>query len=319
MIHLFQAHSPNDVVFQALTELKTSGEERQHYRQPYKVREVFPVTISFDPHALLLSNCVRKYNPAFMVAETVWNLVGDTDEWLAEYNQAYHTYFENGNLKAGYGNRLYFDFGINQIDSIVANLKANKESLHGICEIKKPQDVGQKFCPCIIGFGFLIRNEKLHMISYLRSQDIMRGFPYDANLLCSIFFMVAQRFGIEVGSYTHHCNSVQVFSRDYAEADQILQRGIPVTDSGFSYPIPSFDYDQVVTYRDAIRDLPMDYLAGLDDNKDVYWRDAVKTCYAYRLLKSDTARSFEIARSIEGYLKEQYFCWGKTYFPNYFK
>lgn len=319
MIRLFEEESPMSALVKVTQSIISTGKEHPHYRQPFLVKELFPVVITFDPHFLLVDAGVRAYNPAFMVAETVWNLVGDTDEWLAEYNGSYHTYFENGSLKAGYGNRLYFDFGINQIESIIANLKANKESLHAVCEIKKPEDVGKKFCPCIIGFAFLIRDDKLHMISYMRSQDMMRGFPYDINLLGSIFFMVAQRFGIEVGTYTHQCNSVQIFSRDYKEAEKINWGNYDNWKRSYSYAIPQFNFESILEYRNAIRDVPIDYLEELKNNKDVYWRDAIKTCYAYRLLKSDTATSFAIANSMEGYLKEQYFLWGRNYFPKYFK
>lgn len=71
---------------------------------------------------------------------------------------------------------------------------------------------------CTLFHHFFVRNNKLHMTVYMRSNDILWGLPYDINGFCFIQEAMAGILNYEIGSYTHIVGSLH----SYNEREQQL-------------------------------------------------------------------------------------------------
>lgn len=259
------------------------------------LKEIIPATIEIsNPKNAILTQNYRGYNPAFMIAECIWNLCGDTEEWLADYNEKYRKYFNNGHLIAGYGNRI-LNGEINQLHQVVKLLKEDPDSSRATISIFDPEEDYKEtnFVPCIsfLKFRILEKSETkkpcLNMWSFMRAQDIWKGFPYDIFLLLSIFQYVANAIGIEMGSYFHVCDTIRLYKEDFDDIELFLNKEEDELQEG---KIEMQEYDVVFRgndlekYRDLIKNNVYD--EKMLEEIPVYWRNAILTCWVYKNVKS---------------------------------
>ncbi len=73
---------------------------------------------------------------------------------------------------------------------------------------------GKKDHPCTIAANFRIRDEKLLMSTYMRSNDAHWGWPYDAVAFTGLQLSIAYWLDIEPGPYTHHAASFHIYTKD---------------------------------------------------------------------------------------------------------
>lgn len=90
-----------------------------------------------------------------------------------------------------------------------------------------PEDTGavhRERVPCTLGYHFIVRNEQLHMVYYLRSCDFVRHMRDDIYLSVRlqqwVLDKLRERFGaywlgIECGSFTMHVTSLHCFINDF--------------------------------------------------------------------------------------------------------
>jgi len=68
---------------------------------------------------------------------------------------------------------------------------------------------------CIIAVQFMIREQKLNMTAFLRSNDAWNYALADMILLTDLQRDVAKRLKVACGSYTHHAVSYHIYDYDY--------------------------------------------------------------------------------------------------------
>lgn len=90
-----------------------------------------------------------------------------------------------------------------------------------------PEDTGSVHgdrVPCTLGYHFIVRNDKLHCVYYLRSCDFVRHFRDDVYLSVRLQMWVLEqlqeRFGerwlkVTPGSFTMHVTSLHCFVNDF--------------------------------------------------------------------------------------------------------
>jgi hypothetical protein len=76
--------------------------------------------------------------------------------------------------------------------------------------------------PCTIGFQFLIRGEKLLMITQMRSNDVWLGLAYDAFQFTQLQLTLARMLGVEPGHYVHRAASLHIYERDLEAINENL-------------------------------------------------------------------------------------------------
>lgn len=117
------------------------------------------------------------------------------------------------------GNTLYGAYGYRIADSIwycIDKLKKDKYTRQAVLTIHKANDVKNesKDIPCTISLQFTIRNEKLNMHVYMRSNDVVLGMPYDVFVFTNLQMLVANELGIKLGKYYHTVTSLHAYDSD---------------------------------------------------------------------------------------------------------
>lgn len=314
-MYFFEGDNISKIFIQIIEKLKLEGEEIN--KDGNKIKELRPGVIRIkDPNRGVLFVRNRSYNPAFQVAETIWNLCGESDYWLTYYNEKYRKYFTNKKLLSAYGYRLlHWKNNTNQIEKIIKLLKENPVSQHANAIIFDPDyDLDNpKFVPCITMLKFRIRNNRLYMSSFLRAQDIWLGYPYDMFFLLTVFKLVAKLLNIEQGDYYHYCDVLRLYEIDYEAANDVQ---FVETDRDCNISLefnPGHSFSKIKEYRDLIVNLPDNFLEKINREQE-FWKNCLKSCYAYHLIKLERYDfANDVINSITNIYKEQFYQWAAKY------
>lgn len=121
---------------------------------------------------------------------------------------------ENDMFHGGYGRRIG-----DQMSVIVERLKADPDTRQAVVTIWDPTldaSGGKRDHPCTCLFNWRIRDGRLLMSTFMRSQDLHWGVPYDFVMFCTLHLTVASHLGVEAGAYTHHSASFHAYTKDLA-------------------------------------------------------------------------------------------------------
>lgn len=183
-----------------------------------------PVATTYmKPWQRVLINKKRDANPFFHLMEALWILAGRDDvKFLTEFNSRMGEYSDDSvifNAPYGYRLREYFaDHGncnVDQLEAIIAILKKDPNSRQAVAQIWDVHDIEKdtKDKACNMSIVFRIRQDKLCMIVYNRSNDMVWG-AYGANVVqfSMIQEYVAAHLGLPMGEYTQVSNSYHVYT-----------------------------------------------------------------------------------------------------------
>lgn len=80
--------------------------------------------------------------------------------------------------------------------------------------------------PCVSSCQFMLRNDRLHAVLTMRSNDVIWGLPYDVFLFTMIQEMLACELGAELGSYCHIAGSLHLYNQHERLAERVLEAGL---------------------------------------------------------------------------------------------
>ena len=107
-------------------------------------------------------------------------------------------------------------------------LTEHPESRQAVIHIKQPRNLVEyptKDVNCTVCLQFFVREEKLYMTTYMRSNDIWMGFPNDVFQFTAIQICLAMKLGYGLGTYTHVAGSLHLYQRDYKTALKNIVEG----------------------------------------------------------------------------------------------
>ncbi len=163
------------------------------------------------------------------LGELCWYLSGRSDlKFIQYYMKRYDKYAEpDGSVRGAYGRRL-FDFdGTNQVASIIERLQSNSATRKAVIQIFDKSDIQAEYrdVPCTCSLQFLLRDNRLHLITYMRSNDLFRGFPHDIFSFTMLQELIARSIGAELGTYTHIVGSLHIYANDLLKIKDYLHEG----------------------------------------------------------------------------------------------
>ena len=126
---------------------------------------------------------------------------------------------DNGLFHGAYGIRTQ-----SQYAPIVERLKADPDTRQAVATIWNPElDLlaNKRDYPCTILHQFRIRNNKLNMSVYMRSNDVWLGAAYDFFQFTRVQLAIASILGIEPGTYHHHVGSLHIYEQHYDSAESL--------------------------------------------------------------------------------------------------
>lgn len=247
-----------------------------------ETRELLNYNITLrDPRNRIISLPSRKTNLAYLIGELVWYLNGEnTVDGILPFSKFWSNITNSGNeegypagtINSNYGNRL---FGLAQIDGLKERnqwqtaldiLAADSESRQAIVNIHMPSDRhdGNKDVACTLTLQFFIRENALHMIVNMRSNDIILGFTNDVfqfTMLQEIMMLQLrdQYPELELGHYFHNAGSMHLYSRHFKMAEQLAEEEMKDLSM-----IPMDKFDNVI--HNALSAIQNEYVNAQDDD-----------------------------------------------------
>lgn len=176
-------------------------------------------TVYYQPMERVLFSRARDANPFFHLFEAMWILAGREDvAFLARFLPRIADYSDDGvRFHAAYGRRLGLnrDDKLNQIEGLARLLSKDPSSRRAVCSIWNAEldaEADTKDLPCNDLVAFLIRDGKLEMTVYNRSNDMVWG-AYGANAVQFAFIQeaLASLLKIPTGRYYQVSNSFHVY------------------------------------------------------------------------------------------------------------
>lgn len=128
---------------------------------------------------------------------------------------------DDGIFHGAYGPRTQ---EFSQFSTIVDRLKVDPYSRQTVVSIWNPMydmKPSKRDYPCTVLYHFMIRNDRLHMETVMRSNDVILGLGYDAFQHSRVQIAVASVLGVELGEYRHHVMSLHLYERDLDKVDAL--------------------------------------------------------------------------------------------------
>lgn len=174
------------------------------------------VTVIKDPTQNILKSDIRKLPMRYAVGELLWYLSGNNKlDAIKRYSKAWESLSDDGEtINSAYGYRIFEQFGFDQWEYVKGLLKKDPNTRQAVIHIKDASNKPTKDTPCTVSLQFLLRDGKLNLTTYMRSNDIWLGFPYDVFSFTCMQIIMAFELGVEIGEYTHIAGSLHLYTRN---------------------------------------------------------------------------------------------------------
>lgn len=174
------------------------------------------ITVIKDPTQNILKSDIRKLPMRYAVGELLWYLSGNNRlDAIKKYSKAWENLSDDGEtVNSAYGYRIMHQFGFNQWDYCLSLLRKDPNTRQAVIHIKDASDKPTKDVPCTVSLQFLLRDGKLNLTVYMRSNDIWLGFPYDVFSFTCLQIIMANELNVDVGEYTHIAGSLHLYTRN---------------------------------------------------------------------------------------------------------
>lgn len=178
------------------------------------------ITVIKDPTKNIMKNEVRNLPMRYAIGEFLWYLSGNNK--LSEIKKyaktAWDRMSDDGEtVNSNYGHCIKYKYGFDQWEYILEMLKKTPENRQAVIHIKTADNRPSKDVNCTVCLQFFIRDNKLYMTTYMRSNDLWNGFPYDIFQFTNMQVLLSMQLGVELGTYTHIAGSLHMYKRDLKE------------------------------------------------------------------------------------------------------
>jgi len=170
---------------------------------------------------------IHKFNIAFAIAEWLSYMLGIDDlKYFTTYIKKYEDWSSDGaTLDGAYGPRL--NVPTNQLLTVIDALRNNPSSRRAVVSIYRGStDLlggGGLNTPCTLTMQFVLRNNYLHAIANMRSNDAVWGLPYDLFCFTMIQEFIAANLGCSLGRYHHNAGSFHLYERHFEKVEKLKE------------------------------------------------------------------------------------------------
>lgn len=251
--------------------------------------EEYGVLLQLNNPTARLSLTEKKGTLFSCLGELLWYLAGSKElEFISYYIPAYIEESEDDKtIFGGYGPRLFNMRGNDQIKNILNLLNNKPQSRRAVIQLFNAEDIAQehKEIPCTCALQFVIRENRLHMFTSMRSNDAYIGLPHDIFTFTMLQEILARTLNLQLGKYKHAVGSLHLYTKNIAGAEQFLDEGLqdmismPMMPTGDPWPSIKLLLKAESIIRNGDR-------LDIDTFKlDQYWKDLARLLQIYRHLK----------------------------------
>lgn len=129
---------------------------------------------------------------------------------------------EDGMINSNYGWCIWHDDNFDQYERTVDELRQNPDSRRAIMIYTRPnmwEDYnknGRSDFMCTNAVQYLIRDDKLHSVVQMRSNDVIFGYRNDRAWQHYVQLMLCNELGIEAGDLIWNVGSLHVYERHFS-------------------------------------------------------------------------------------------------------
>lgn len=181
------------------------------------------VTVLSNPTNNIMKNDVRKLSMKYAIGEMLWYMSGKPLlKEIQKYGRGWDRMSDDGEtVNSNYGWCIKKKYGFDQYKYVKDLLMRDSQTRQAVIHIKEPRNTLEnptKDLNCTVCLQFFVREGKLYMTTYMRSNDLWMGFPYDVFQFTCLQVLLSMELGLELGTYTHIAGSLHLYKRDYEKS-----------------------------------------------------------------------------------------------------
>lgn len=310
-IPYFQVPSIDDLIRVAYTNLLNHGERIEPSKG--KAIEISGITFELTNPRARLSLSASRGRVFSALGEMCWYLSGSAngrvmDYYIPEYSKhnADDPESQECIVNGAYGPRIFCQESP-QFENIYEILSRKPFSRQAVIRLFDSKDIAEphRDVPCTCTLQFLLRDGRLNLITYMRSNDAYKGLPHDVFCFTMFQEIMAARLNCELGYYKHIVGSLHLYSGDEDKVKPFLDEGWYGTVTSMP-PIPKTGLEEgkqaLLSAEESLR------LTGkVDQNLEhipKYWANMINLLKIHRAMKD---KQLEMARSLAENLDAFYF------------
>lgn len=292
-------HTLDDVLRHALDAIQAKG----RHIEPNKggATELVGVLIELTNPRARLSRTETRGKLFSGLGELCWYLSGSNQlDFIQHYIPEYVKSADGAVIYGGYGPRLFEWHSQDQLRNVTELLRRHSVSRQAVIQLFDAVDLAEKHAdiPCTSTLQLLIRDNKLHWITCMRSNDWFLGMPHDFFAFTMLQEIVARTVGVEVGIYKHFVGSLHLYDRNADAASRFRSEGWQSTQLNMpNMPVgdPADSIATLLQVEQAIRtDGTLD--GNLVNRVDPYWGDLMRLLAIFNACKEKNIESAQAYR-----------------------
>lgn len=278
-------------------------------------REILGVYIELtDPRARLSRSEAREVIFSSM-GEFLWYMTKDNSlEFIEYFIPKYRKSADGKIINGGYGKRIFDKNGFDQFNFVIEQLRRKPSSRQAVIQIFDASDsMGNslgpyKDIPCTCTIQFFIRNNMLHMMVHMRSNDAFIGLPHDIFCFTMLQELLSQILSVKLGIYRHSVASMHLYEEHFEKANLFIKEGLQ------DYrPMPPLikDSDQIEQIEMLLgieRKIRNGIAVSMDiNNLDTFWSDWARILLIKKLVsKKDLMTLRAVKQQMQSKVYETY-------------
>lgn len=174
------------------------------------------ISVLKNPTKNILTSEQRNLSMRYAIGEMLWYMSGNRNlKEIQKYTRGWDRMSDDGEtVNSNYGYCIKYKYGFDQFEWCIKELMYNPNSRRAVIHIKEASNKDSNDVNCTVCLQFFIREGKLYMTTYMRSNDIWMGFPYDVFQFTNMQILMSMRLGVELGTYTHIAGSLHLYERN---------------------------------------------------------------------------------------------------------
>ena len=144
-------------------------------------------------------------------------------DYVTSLDDEHQIYLDDDGFIYTYSERLQNYQGRNQLIDIVNRLQQDMGSNRAVAVTFNPFiDNERDDIPCLQLIQALIRDDKLILSVYFRSNDLYGAFPSNMMFLTYLGMKIANELDVKFDYIDYHCSSLHIYETDYEQALKVI-------------------------------------------------------------------------------------------------
>lgn len=204
-------------------------DHKKHVKDETQIREVIGVHERIDnPYSDSMLNINHKQfaeavkRGAFDIKD--YPIKGEAlFDYVTSLDDEHQIYLGDDGFIYTYSERLQNYQGRNQLIDIINRLKQDNGSNRAVAVTFNPfVDNERADIPCLQLIQALIRDDKLILSVYFRSNDLYGAFPSNMMFLTYLGMKIANELDVKFDYIDYHCSSLHIYETDYKQASKVI-------------------------------------------------------------------------------------------------